>query len=60
MCALKSSIFENIFSGIEKAVNTFSIPDKNFPKMKIIVCPKHIRKILNKIQTLSILFSGKL
>ena len=30
---IKSSIFGNIFSGIEKAVNTFSIPEKFFPKM---------------------------
>ena len=36
MCALrvhiKLSIFENIFSRIEKAVNTFSIPEKFFSK----------------------------
>ena len=36
MCVLrahiKSSIFENIFSKIEKAFNTFSIPEKFFPK----------------------------
>ena len=28
MCALRLSIFRIIFSGIEKAVNTFSIPEK--------------------------------
>ena len=37
MCALKvhikSSIFENIFSKIEKTVNIFSIPDKIFSKI---------------------------
>ena len=36
MCALKvdikSSIFRNIFKKIEKAVNTFSIPEKFFSK----------------------------
>ena len=30
---IKPSIFKNIFSEIEKAVNTFSIPEKIFPKM---------------------------
>ena len=30
---IKPSIFENIFSEIEKAVNTFSISKKTFPKM---------------------------
>ena len=37
MCALKvhikSSIFENIFSKIEKTVNIFSIPKKIFSKI---------------------------
>ena len=37
MCALmahiKPSIFRNIFLGIEKVVNTFSISDKIFQKM---------------------------
>ena len=37
MCALKvhikSSIFENIFSKIEKIVNIFSIPKKIFSKI---------------------------
>ena len=37
MCALrahiKPSIFRNIFSVIEKVVNTFSIFEKIFPKM---------------------------
>ena len=37
---IKPSIFRNIFSGIEKAVITFSILEKIFPKMKINVCPK--------------------
>ena len=44
MCALrahiKPSIFRNIFSGIEKAVITFSILEKIFSKMKINVCSK--------------------
>ena len=44
MCALmahiKLSIFRNIFSGIEKAIITFSILEKFFSKMEINVCPK--------------------
>ena len=32
MCALKLSIFENIFSKIEKTVITFSILEKIFSK----------------------------
>ena len=32
MCTLKLSTFGNIFSEIENAVNTFSIPEKNFSK----------------------------
>ena len=36
MCALRAhiklSIFKNIFLGIEKAIITFSILDKNFSK----------------------------
>ena len=30
---IKPSIFRNIFSEIEKSVNTFSISEKIFPKM---------------------------
>ena len=33
MAHIKLSIFGNIFSGIEKTVNTFSIFEKFFPKM---------------------------
>ena len=39
MCAyINLSIFENILSGIEKAVHTFLIPDFFFSKIKIIMC----------------------
>ena len=44
MCALRAhiklSIFENIFSGIEKTIITFSIFEKNISKYrKLNVCP---------------------
>ena len=42
MCVLsahiKSSIFENIYSKIEKCVNTFSIFEKIFSKMNNLTC----------------------
>ena len=49
MCVhIKLSIFENIFSKIEKAVITFSILEKIFPKTKNLMCAlrAHISKIL--------------
>ena len=52
MCALRAhiklSIFRNIFSGIEKAVITFSILKKIFPKTESLMCAlkAHISKIL--------------
>ena len=44
---VKPSIFGNIFSKIEKAVNTFSIPDKVFSKNGILLCALrvHVSKI---------------
>ena len=42
MCALRThikfSVFENIFSGIEKIVITFSIFEKMFPKTESLMC----------------------
>ena len=51
MCILrahiKSSIFRNIFSEIEKTINTFSIPKKMFLKMDGLMCAlrAHVSKI---------------
>ena len=53
MCALRAHIklsnFRNILSGIEKAVNTFSIPEKIFPNIGDLMCALrvHISKILH-------------
>ena len=53
MCALRAhiklSVFGNIFSGIEKAVITFSILEKIFPKTEKLMCAlrTHISKIHN-------------
>ena len=41
------SIFEKILLGIEKAVKTFSIPDKTFSKNSILLCALMAHKILN-------------
>ena len=42
MCALRAhikfSICGNIFSKIEKAVITFSIPEKIFPQIESLMC----------------------
>ena len=52
MCALRAHIklfvFGNIFSGIEKAVITFSILEKMFPKTESLICAlrTHISKVL--------------
>ena len=52
MCALRAhiklSVFGNIFLGIEKAVITFSILEKMFPKTENLICAlrAHISKIL--------------
>ena len=45
---VKPSIFGNIFSKIEKAVNTFSILKKIFSKNDLLLCAlrAHISKIL--------------
>ena len=40
---IKSSIFGNIFSGIEKAVNTFSISEKFFSKNDELLCTLTLR-----------------
>ena len=51
MCAvrayIKSPIFGNIFSGIEKVLTTFSILEKMFPKLDDLMCAlrTHISKI---------------
>ena len=51
MCVLRThiklSVFENIFSEIEKAVITFSILEKMFPKTESLMCAlrTHISKI---------------
>ena len=53
MCVLRThiklSVFENIFSEIEKAVITFSILEKMFPKTESLMCAlrAHISKILS-------------
>ena len=53
MCALRAhiklSVFRNIFSRIEKVVNTFSIPDKIFPNIGGLMCAlrAHINRTLN-------------
>ena len=43
------SIFRKILLGIEKAVKTFSIPDKTLFKNSILLCAlmAHVSKILN-------------
>ena len=52
MCALRAHIklsnFRNILSGIEKTINTFSIPDKIFSNIGGLMCAlrTHISKIL--------------
>ena len=52
MCALRAHVklsnFRNILSGIEKAVNTFSIFEKIFPNIGYLMCAlrAHISKIL--------------
>ena len=54
MCALRAhiklSVFGNIFSGIEKAVITFSILEKMFLKTESLMCTlrAHINRTLNK------------
>ena len=51
MCALKLFIFRNIFSEIEKIVNTFSIFEKFFSKNKNYCVPlRHtLAKSITKI-----------
>ena len=55
MCALRAhiklSVFENIFSGIEKAVITFSILEKMFLKTESLMCA--LRAHISKIHKLS-------
>ena len=52
MCALRAhiklSVFENIFSRIEKVMTAFSIPEKMFLKTENLMCAlrAHISKIL--------------
>ena len=46
---IKSSIFGNIFSRIEKIVNTFSIFEKFFSKNDELLCTLTLRAHISKI-----------
>ena len=46
---INKSIFGKFLLGIEKAIKTFSIPDKTFSKNSILLCAlmAHVSKTLN-------------